>query len=112
MLAFGTYPKQVVAMNFTRAEITESISMRCGHPRRRSIEIFETMVELIEKSLESGEDVLISGFGRFRIKDTNGRGGRKPRTHRNSMPEPRREVTFKCSSVLKKKLNGVTHADV
>jgi integration host factor subunit alpha len=60
----------------------------------------------VSKYLESGEDVPITGFGKFSVKDKGKRRGRNPGTGENLMLAGRRAVTFKCSTVLKRKLNG------
>jgi integration host factor subunit alpha len=62
--------------------------------------------ELIKKSLESGEDVLISGFGKFIVKKKAQRRGRNPATGGDLTLDARRVVTFKCSGVLRKKMGG------
>jgi nucleoid DNA-binding protein len=52
----------------TKAHIIDSVAEKTGYTRKKSIEIVETVLELIKRSLESGEDVLISGFGKFSVK--------------------------------------------
>jgi integration host factor subunit alpha len=61
---------------------------------------------MIKRTLESGEDVLISSFGRFCVKEKRKRRGRNPATGDDMMLEPRRVVTFKCSGKLRDKING------
>ena len=63
------------------------------------------MLELIKRSLESGEDVLISGFGKFCVKNKKKRRGRNPATGKDLILEPRQVVTFRWSWKLKEKLN-------
>jgi integration host factor subunit alpha len=65
----------------------------------------EFILEYFKKTLESGEDILISGFGKFCVKNKNERRGRYSQTTNDLPPYDRRVVTFKCSPVLKKKLN-------
>jgi integration host factor subunit alpha len=60
---------------------------------------------LIAKTLESGEDVLISGFGKFCVKQKRARKGRNPATGEDLMLGSRRVVTFKCSPILRSKVN-------
>ena len=69
------------------------------------VETIETLLELIKSNLESGEDVLISGFGRFCVKQKAERRGRNRATGRDMMLAPRKVVTFKWSGKLKEKLN-------
>jgi integration host factor subunit alpha len=66
----------------------------------------ESILETIKMTLESGEDVLISGFGKFCVKEKKGRRGRNPQTGDDLMLGSRRVVIFKCSSLLKGKING------
>ncbi|MDZ7597534.1 MAG: HU family DNA-binding protein [Desulfobacterales bacterium] len=56
--------------------------------------------------MESGDDVLVSGFGKFCVKEKNERKGRNPATGDDMMLEPRRVVTFKYSGSLRKRVNG------
>jgi integration host factor subunit alpha len=72
----------------------------------RSVKTFESLLEIIKKTLESGEDILISGFGKFCVKEKKERRGRNPQTGDDLMHEPRRVMTFKCSGRLKYKING------
>ncbi|MFC1887125.1 HU family DNA-binding protein [Thermodesulfobacteriota bacterium] len=60
----------------------------------------------MKKSLESGDDSLISGFGKFCVKNKGKRRGRNPATGDDMMLRPRKVVTFKCSGRLRKKING------
>jgi len=62
-------------------------------------------LEIIKSRLEAGENVLISGFGKFAIKDKRARRGRNPHTGEDLILEPRRVVTFHPSGVLRRKLN-------
>jgi integration host factor subunit alpha len=64
------------------------------------------LLEIIKSTLESGEDVLISGFGKFEVKEKNARRGRNPQTGSDLMLGARRVVIFKCSGVLREKMNG------
>ena len=68
--------------------------------------MIETLLENIKSTLESGEPVLISGFGKFEVKDKKTRRGRNPQTGDDLMLGARRVVTFKCSGVLREKING------
>ena len=77
-----------------------------GFSKKKSIEIIESLLEIIKQSLENGEDVLISGFGKFRIKEKNQRRGRNPATGEDLILPGRRVVTLKCSGKLKNKING------
>jgi len=92
-------------MTLTKADIVASIAEQNGLPNTTSSEIVETLLEIIKKSLESGEDVLISGFGKFCVKKKKERKGRNPSTGDDMMLAPRRIVTFKGSRKLKDMVN-------
>ena len=92
-------------MTLTKARIVESIQNELDFPKNQSAEIIETLLELIKSTLESGEDVLISGFGKFCVNEKHERRGRNPATGGEMMLKPRRVVTFKCSGKLRNKLN-------
>ena len=93
-------------MALTKAHIIDSIYNNCGCSKTKSTELMESILETIKKSLESGEDVLISGFGKFCVKEKNERRGRNPATGNDLTLGARRVVTFRCSSVLREKING------
>lgn len=99
---FGREP----AMTLTKAQMVESIQNQIGFSKNRSSEIVETLLEIIKRTLESGEDVLVSGFGKFRVKSKNERKGRNPATGEDMMLTPRKVVTFKCSGKLRDRING------
>jgi integration host factor subunit alpha len=63
------------------------------------------LLELVEKTLESGEDVLVSGFGKFCVRQKKERKGRNPATGQDLMLGSRKVVTFKCSPILRSKIN-------
>ena len=94
-------------MTLTKADIIDTIYNQLDVPKTKSTQVVESLIEIIKKTLESGEDVLISGFGKFYIKDKGRRRGRNPQTGNDLMLGERRVVTFKCSGVLKNKINGV-----
>jgi len=93
-------------MTLTKAMQIESISDQIGFSKNRSSEIVEILLEIIKNSLESGDDVLISGFGKFCIKEKKERKGRNPATGEDMILEPRRTVTFRCSGRLRDRING------
>ena len=76
------------------------------YSKNKSIELVGSLLEIIKSTLESGEDILISGFGKFCVKDKNERRGRNPQTGEDKMLGARRVVIFKCSGVLRDKING------
>ena len=95
-----------MSKTLTRVDIIAAIQSENGCSRRKSADTVETLIEIIKRTLETGEDVMISGFGKFSVKDKKERRGRNPATGDDLMLEPRRVVTFKCSGKLRNRING------
>ena len=93
-------------MTLTKVHLVESIAEQNGFTKKKSTETVETILELIKSTLAAGENVLISGFGKFCVKEKRGRRGRNPATGEDMMLGPRRVVTFKCSGKLRDRING------
>jgi integration host factor subunit alpha len=93
-------------MALTKNDIVERLQAELGLPKSKSIEITECLIEQIKASLETGNDVLVSGFGKFCLKDKNARKGRNPATGEDVVLTPRRVVAFRCSGKLRRKMNG------
>jgi integration host factor subunit alpha len=93
-------------MTLTKVQIVESIHDQIGLPKNKSTEIVETLLEVIKSTLASGEDILISNFGKFCVKEKAERKGRNPATGDDLMLEPRKVVTFTCSGKLRNRVNG------
>lgn len=92
-------------MPLTKEKLIGAVATLNGYQKNRATEIVETLIEIIKAKLASGEDVLISGFGKFCVKKKRERKGRNPQTGGDMMLAPRRVVTFKCSGKLRKKIN-------
>jgi len=92
-------------MTLIKFQIIDAIAEQNGFTKNKSTETVETILELIKSSLASGEDVLISGFGKFCVKKKRERKGRNPATGEDMMLAPRRVVTFKCSGKLRDRIN-------
>ena len=92
-------------MALTKVQIINSIHERLGIAKKHSSELVEALLDIIKKKLENGEDVLISGFGKFCVKNKKQRKGRNPATGSDLLLAKRRVVTFRCSPVLRKKIN-------
>ncbi|MDH3838901.1 MAG: integration host factor subunit alpha [Desulfobacteraceae bacterium] len=93
-------------MTLTKAHIVEAVAKQNGYPKNQSFETIEILLEIIKRTLESGEDFLVSRFGKFCVKTKHKRRGRNPSTGEDMMLEPRRVVTFRCSRQLRDKVNG------
>ena len=93
-------------MTLTKAQIVEEIRQRNGFSKKKSIGTVEAMLEIMKESLASGENVLISGFGKFCVKEKRERKGRNPATGDAMMLAPRKVVIFNCSGKLRKRING------
>ncbi|MBW1607950.1 MAG: integration host factor subunit alpha [Deltaproteobacteria bacterium] len=92
-------------MALTKNDIVTSIH-DLGFTKKKSVEIIESLLEIIKGTLEKNENVLISGFGKFCVKQKKQRRGRNPATGDDLMLEERKVVTFKCSGKLRDKING------
>ena len=92
-------------MALTKSQITDAVAEANGFTKIKSIETVETILEIIKSTLASGEDVLISGFGKFCVKEKGKRRGRNPATGSDLILSERRVITFNCSPVLRKQIN-------
>lgn len=92
-------------MALTKSKIKALIKGRLNLTGKQSDKIVETLLEIIKTTLISGEDVMISGFGRFSLKQKRERRGRNPATGASFILAPKRVVTFRYSSLLREKLN-------
>ena len=93
-------------MALTKHDIVEQVYNELGFSKNQSVETVEALLELIKASLASGDDVLVSGFGKFCVKNKKERKGRNPATGEDAILPARRVVTFKCSGKLRKTVNG------
>ncbi len=92
-------------MSLTKTDIVEDL-LKIGFNRKKSVQMLENLLEIMKKNLANGEDVLISGFGKFSVKEKRERRGRNPATGDDLILDKRKVVTFNCSSVLRDKFNG------
>jgi len=93
-------------MTLTKAQLIDSIRKQLDLPKAKSAQVVNSLLEIIKSTLENGEDVLISGFGKFCVKEKRKRRGRNPQTGNDLMLGERRVVTFKCPGVLRDRING------
>ena len=94
-------------MTLTKANIVDAIHDELGFPKNRSAELIEILLEQVKSTLENVQDFLISGFCKFCVKDKKGRRGRNPATGDDMMLSQRRVVTFRCSHLLREKINDL-----
>jgi integration host factor subunit alpha len=93
-------------MNLTKADLINSVCNTSNLPKQTSSSTVESLLEIIKRTLESGEDVLISSFGKFCVKNKKERKGRNPDTGDDMILDARRIVTFKCSNIMRDMING------
>jgi len=93
-------------MTLTKADIAKKIADDCGFMKGEAQEIIEKLLGIVKDKLIQGEDILISGFGKWSVKSKLARKGRNPKTGEQMILDARRVVTWSYSPVLKKALNG------
>jgi len=93
-------------MALTKADIVDQLTNHLGFTKNQASEVTETLLEIIKSTLASGEDVLVSGFGKFCVKEKAERRGRNPATGGDMMLDARKVVTFKCSGKLREQINS------
>lgn len=93
-------------MTLTKADIIQAVAEQNGFTKKKATDTIETLLEIMKRTLETGDDVLISGFGKFCVKKKAERKGRNPATGKDMMLAPRRVVTYKCSGKLRDKVNA------
>ncbi len=96
-------------MTLTKSNIIEKISQRLDLSPSEAKNTMETLLETMKSTLASGEDVMISGFGRFQVNDKAPRKGRNPATGEDMILDKRRVVTYKCSGKLRDHINENNH---
>jgi integration host factor subunit alpha len=97
-------------MALTKSDIVTAVH-ELGFTKKKSVDVIESLLEIIKKALETSEDVLISGFGKFSVKQKSKRRGRNPATGQDLILRERRVVTFKCSGKLRNKINGMAYLE-
>ena len=93
-------------MTLTKKHFVKAIHNNLRDSKSKSDKLIESLLEIIKKTLENGENVPVSGFGKFCVKEKRERRGRNPATGDHMMLGSRRVVTLRYSSVLRKKING------
>ena len=94
-------------MALTKADLVESLILQ-GFKRKEAVQLIESLLEVIKSTLEQGEDVLLSGFGKFCVRKKETRRGRNPQSGEDLILPGRRVITFKYSAVLRDRINRAT----
>ena len=92
-------------MAMTKKEIVMKINEEIGIPKKDCIRIVESLFDIIKDDLDKGNDVMISGFGKWTVNAKNARNGRNPKTGKAMIIAARKVVTFKPSKVLRETVN-------
>lgn len=92
-------------MALTKEKIIDSIYNQVGLSKNQSRRVVESLLGLIKQTLVRGENLLVSGFGKFVVKDKAARRGRNPQTKEDLQLRARRVVVFRTSGVLRRKIN-------
>ncbi|MFA9461637.1 integration host factor subunit alpha [Thiohalorhabdus methylotrophus] len=93
-------------MAITKADLVEMLHDRIGFSKKEARELVETSLDEIRLALANGEEVKLSGFGKFELRDKPPRPGRNPKTGEEVTITARRVVNFRPSQVLKGRVNG------
>ena len=92
-------------MALAKENLTDRIYNQVGLSKTQSRSVVESLLDIMKHTLERGEDLLLSGFGKFLVKDKAARRGRNPQTKKDLQLKARRVVVFRTSGVLRKKIN-------
>ncbi|MDE2597275.1 MAG: integration host factor subunit alpha [Sphingomonadales bacterium] len=90
----------------TRADLADAINRKVGLSRSESLTMVESILDHLSEALAGGENVKISGFGTFLLRDKSERIGRNPKTGVEVPITPRRVLTFRASQMLKEHIAG------
>ncbi len=93
-------------MTLTKTKITEALQKELNLSRTAAYDVMEQFLEIIKSTIENGEDVMISGFGKFCVNEKKARKGRNPAINEEMILPARRVVTFKCSGKLRDLINN------
>ncbi|WP_026960110.1 MULTISPECIES: integration host factor subunit alpha [Aliagarivorans] len=98
-------------MALTKADLAENLFEQLGFSKRESKEVVEAFFEEIRGALENGEQVKLSGFGNFDLREKNERPGRNPKTGEDIPISARRVVTFRPGQKLKSRVEDAQPED-
>jgi integration host factor subunit alpha len=92
-------------MALTKEKIIDSVYNQVGLSKNKSRMVIEALLEIIKQTLEKGDNLLVSGFGKFVVKRKDARRGRNPQTKKDLKLRARKVVVFRTSGVLRRKIN-------
>ena len=92
-------------MSLTKDKLASRLQIEIGLTKSESLDMVENLFEIMKSTLESGEELLISGFGKFSVREKKERLGRNPQTKEKMMLRPRKVVVFKTSGRLRERMN-------
>jgi len=92
-------------MALTKDKLSILLQSQFGMDRQESRQVVESLLKIMKDTLSQGEDLLISGFGKFSVREKNARRGRNPQTKESLILSSRKVVRFKPSGVLRKRIN-------
>ena len=92
-------------MAITKEKLTILLQEQFGISRQESRQVVERLFKIMKDTLSQGEDLLISGFGKFSVRQKKARGGRNPQTKESMTLAARKVLVFKASGVLRKRIN-------
>ncbi|MGV1099344.1 integration host factor subunit alpha [Thiovibrio sp. JS02] len=93
-------------MTLTKADLVQKVYQNHNFTKAQAAETVEAFLRIAKDCLRNGEDLLISGFGKFNVKEKNARRGRNPQTGDELILDARKVVTFKPSGILRSRING------
>ena len=93
-------------MALTKEKLSTNLEARLGMERQESRKAVERLLKIMKDTLSQGEDLLISGFGKFSIHQKRARRGRNPQTQERMTLAARKVLVFKASGVLRKRINS------
>lgn len=94
-------------MTLTKNQITDNIQNKLDLSRTEAYDTMENLLEIIKQTIQDGDSLMISGFGKFSVNEKKARKGRNPATNKEMTLSERRVVTFKCSGQLRKTINNL-----
>ena len=93
-------------MALTKEKLINRLQVQVGLTKQESRAVVERVLGIVKDTLAAGEDLLVSGFGKFSVRRKNARRGRNPQTKENLILRARKVVVFKTSGVLRHRING------